>query len=148
MTTQSITSITDGQKKQYLRFVEDAAERALKEVGLDKDGLQRLIEHGDEFQSHIITGIRKSSGTKTPVRYEGSLYDPRPARGWFDEDLPYQFVVVTDRAAPHLLGTTIRVVGTTDEARELPFEDGSCVLFELEDGGDHYAARLCGFQTR
>jgi hypothetical protein len=61
MTTQSITSITDGQKKQYLRFVEDAAERTLKEVGLNKEGLQKLIEHGDEFQSRIIAGIRELS---------------------------------------------------------------------------------------
>jgi hypothetical protein len=61
MTTQSITSVTAGQKKQYLRFVEDAAEKALKEVGLDKDGLQKLIENGDEFQLHIITGIREFS---------------------------------------------------------------------------------------
>lgn len=59
MTTQSITSITAGQKKQYKRFVEDAAERALSEVGLDKDGLQKLIEHGDEFQARIVTGIRE-----------------------------------------------------------------------------------------
>ena len=58
MTTKSITS---GQRKQYLRFVEDAAERALKEVGLDKDGLQRLIENGDKFQARIITGIREFS---------------------------------------------------------------------------------------
>ncbi len=61
MTTQSITSITDGQRKQYLRFVEDAAEKALKEVGLDKDGIQKLIENGDEFQSRIMTGIRDLS---------------------------------------------------------------------------------------
>jgi uncharacterized protein (DUF4415 family) len=61
MTTQSITSITDGQKKQYKRFVEDAGERALAEVGLDKDGLQKLIERGDEFQTRIITGIRELS---------------------------------------------------------------------------------------
>lgn len=52
MTT--ITSITSGQKKQYLRFVEDAAERALGEVGLDKDGIQKLIEHGDEFQACLL----------------------------------------------------------------------------------------------
>ena len=58
MTTQSITS---GQEKQYKRFVEDAAEKALKEVGLDKDGLQKLIENGDEFQARIITGIRELS---------------------------------------------------------------------------------------
>lgn len=50
MTTQSITS---GQRKQYFRFVEDAAERALEEVSPDKDGIQRIIEHGDEFSSII-----------------------------------------------------------------------------------------------
>jgi len=55
------TSITEGQKKQYLRFVEDAAERALKETGLDKDGLQKLIENGDEFQARIVTDIRELS---------------------------------------------------------------------------------------
>lgn len=61
MTIRSITSITDGQKKQYFRFVEDAAEKALKEVGLDKDGIQKLIEKGDEFQARIVTGIRELS---------------------------------------------------------------------------------------
>ncbi len=58
MTTQSITS---GQAKQFKRFVEDAADKALAEVGLDKDGLQKLIEQGDEFQARIITGIRELS---------------------------------------------------------------------------------------
>ena len=61
MTTQSITSITDGQRKQYKRFVEDAADKALAEAGLDKDGLQKLIENGDEFQARIITGIKELS---------------------------------------------------------------------------------------
>ena len=61
MTTQSITSITDGQQKQYKRFVENAADKALSEVQLDKDGLQKLIENGDEFQSRIVTGIRELS---------------------------------------------------------------------------------------
>jgi len=58
MTTQSITS---GQQKQYKRFVEDAGDKALSEVQLDKDGLQKLIENGDEFQSRIITAIRELS---------------------------------------------------------------------------------------
>lgn len=55
------TSITAGQQKQYKRFVKDAAERALKETGLDKDGLQKLIENGDELQSRIVTAIRELS---------------------------------------------------------------------------------------
>jgi len=58
MTTQSITS---GQTKQYKRFVEDAADKALAEVGLDKDGLQKLIENGDEFQADIVASIKKHS---------------------------------------------------------------------------------------
>ncbi len=61
MTTQSITSITDGQRKQYRRFVEDAGDKALAEVQLDKDGLQNLIENGDEFQSRIMTAVRELS---------------------------------------------------------------------------------------
>lgn len=61
MTTRSITSITDGQRKQYKRFVEDAADKALAEAGLDKDGIQKLIENGDKFQSRIMTGIRELS---------------------------------------------------------------------------------------
>jgi len=58
MTTQSITS---GQTKQFKRFVEDAADKALAQVGLDKDGIQKLIENGDEFQTRIIAGIRELS---------------------------------------------------------------------------------------
>lgn len=58
MTTQSITS---GQTKQYKRFVEDAADKALAEVGLDRDGLQKLIKNGDEFQARIIADIRELS---------------------------------------------------------------------------------------
>ncbi|MBI5222322.1 MAG: hypothetical protein HY980_02385 [Candidatus Magasanikbacteria bacterium] len=57
----TVNPITSGQRKQYLRFVEDAAERALKETALDKDGIQKLIENGDEFQSRIITAIRELS---------------------------------------------------------------------------------------
>ncbi len=52
-------SITPGQKKQYLRFVEDAAEKALASVDIDKDGLQKLFGRGDEFQSDIIDSLRK-----------------------------------------------------------------------------------------
>ncbi len=63
MKNTSITSslITDGQKRQYKRFVEDATEfgsnLALAKGNLDKDGLQRLLEHGDEFNSAIAEVI-------------------------------------------------------------------------------------------
>ncbi|MFA4954996.1 MAG: hypothetical protein WC641_06830 [Patescibacteria group bacterium] len=58
MTTNSITP---GQKKQYLRFVEDAAERMLDEAGIDKDGIQRLIENGGSFQTDIAASIKRLS---------------------------------------------------------------------------------------
>ena len=53
-----ITTVTDGQKKQVKRFAEDAVDRAIAEGLLDKDGIQKLIENGDEFQAHIIAGIK------------------------------------------------------------------------------------------
>ena len=56
-----ITGITDGQKKQIKRFAEDAIDRAIAEGLLDKDSIQKLIESGDEFQIHIITGIKELS---------------------------------------------------------------------------------------
>ena len=55
--TMSKTSITSGQEKQYERFVEDAARRGaalgLKKVPMTKRDLQRLFEHGGEFQTAI-----------------------------------------------------------------------------------------------
>ncbi|MBU4285150.1 hypothetical protein KKF60_02220 [Patescibacteria group bacterium] len=58
MTTQSITS---GQQKQVKRFAEDAVDRAIAEGLLDKDGIQKLIENGDEFQADITVSIKKHS---------------------------------------------------------------------------------------
>lgn len=56
-------SITSGQRKQYFRFIEDAGEKALREAGLDKDSIQRLIENGGEFQADILASIRRLSVT-------------------------------------------------------------------------------------
>ncbi|MEK7096540.1 MAG: hypothetical protein AAB881_01120 [Patescibacteria group bacterium] len=64
MTMTSITSqFTEGQKKQYGRFVQDAGDRAFAETGFDKDSLQRLIENGDGFQADIIASIARLSVT-------------------------------------------------------------------------------------
>lgn len=56
-----ITTVTDGQKKQVKRFAEDAVDRAIAEGLLDKDGPQKLIENGDEFQTRIIAAIKDLS---------------------------------------------------------------------------------------
>ena len=52
-------SITPKQEKQYKRFVEDAAEKALVEAGPDKDGLQTLFSQGDGFQAGIVSLVKK-----------------------------------------------------------------------------------------
>ena len=56
--TQTV-AVTPNQTKQFGRFVEDASNRALKEINPDKDGLQRLIERGGEFQAYIVAGISR-----------------------------------------------------------------------------------------
>lgn len=58
MKTQSIIS---GQTKQLKKFFEDTAEKTITEAKLDKDGLQRLINNGDEFQARIIDDIGELS---------------------------------------------------------------------------------------
>lgn len=63
-----ITPITDKQKKQYYRFVEDAADKALADVGPDKEGLQRLFERGGEFQIYLRVGIYRF--TTKALNYE------------------------------------------------------------------------------
>src|SRR3989344_4258507 len=61
MSETLITTVTDGQKKQVKRFAEDAVDRAIAEGLLNKDGIQKLIENGDEFQLRIVTGIKELS---------------------------------------------------------------------------------------
>ena len=60
-----MASITSKQRKQFKRFVEDGADRALEEINLDKDGLQNLIENGGAFQDDIMASIRKHSAPKS-----------------------------------------------------------------------------------
>ena len=57
MTTES-TSVpaTEGQFKQMRRLVEDAAEKAARQLGLDKDAMQRLVEFGVVgLVPHLVT---------------------------------------------------------------------------------------------
>jgi len=59
--TKTNTRITEEQKKQYFSFVKDAAEHALKETDLDKNGLQKIIKNGDKLKKKIVTFVRKFS---------------------------------------------------------------------------------------
>lgn len=60
-----MNSITSDQRKQYNRFTQDGARKALTIVGPDKDGLQRLFGRGDEWQDYLIAGITRFTA-KTP----------------------------------------------------------------------------------
>ena len=60
-TSITSTQATDGQKKQVKRLAEDAIDRVFSEGVLDKDGTQKLVEEGDEFQADILASIRKHS---------------------------------------------------------------------------------------
>ncbi len=60
-TSITSNSITDGQKKQVKRFVEDAVDRVFNDGVLDKDGAQKLIANGDELQARVIGAIRELS---------------------------------------------------------------------------------------
>ena len=46
---------TAGQLKQINRLVADAVEKIVTKLGLDKDGAQRVIEHGDELVGNVGT---------------------------------------------------------------------------------------------
>jgi hypothetical protein len=61
----TMNSITSDQRKQYNRFTQDGARKALTIVGPDKDGLQRLFGRGDEWQDYLIAGVARFTA-KTP----------------------------------------------------------------------------------
>ncbi len=48
-----VVPATAGQLKQINRIIADAVEKIVTELGLDKDGAQRVIEHGDELVGNI-----------------------------------------------------------------------------------------------
>lgn len=53
------TSITPGQERQFLRFVGDAALKALQQVNPDRSGLQNVIANGGDLQTAIVEAIKK-----------------------------------------------------------------------------------------
>ena len=57
--TMTRSIITLEQINQYKRFVEEAADKALAELGLDRNELQKLINNGDELlRIYMIINIK------------------------------------------------------------------------------------------
>ena len=52
-------SVVSEQEEQFKLLVEQVSSRALREVNPDREGLERLIKRGDEFQRHIVSVIRQ-----------------------------------------------------------------------------------------
>ena len=111
------TSITSGQERQYDKFVGDAAKKALREIGLDKNGLQRIFERGDKLQSAIMSTLKEISAPNFSLSHTFKLKVPENYdhftqlrsfrenyRDKFDQYNPNMtdnnFIRVTDRLVP------------------------------------------------
>jgi len=70
------TSITSGQEQQFDKFVGDTAKKALREIGLDKDGLQRIFERGDKLQSVIMLTLKEISAPNFSLLHTFKLKVP------------------------------------------------------------------------
>ncbi|MFH0814609.1 MAG: hypothetical protein V1902_00735 [Candidatus Falkowbacteria bacterium] len=53
--------MTTDTTENVRRFVEEAVNTALAEVALDKEGIQKLLGNGGEFQARIVAAIRELS---------------------------------------------------------------------------------------
>ena len=53
--------ITSDQRRQLRNFVMERLNKGIKQVGLDLDGLQRLLSRGGEFLAYMAEGIRRFS---------------------------------------------------------------------------------------
>ena len=84
------TNITEGQKKQFFRFVEDATEQVLKEMNLNKDEIQKLIKNGGKFQSRIKAVIWElSTGNQcADEKAESNTIRPRGSRRRYHDPNP------------------------------------------------------------
>lgn len=84
--------ITSDQEKQFTRFVEDASLKALKEVDPDKDGIQRLIMRGGEFQAYVMAGV---------ARFTSKLPDYTEARSILGKDFISADQIMTSRGVTY-----------------------------------------------
>lgn len=114
-----MTSITSDQRKQYNRFTQDGARKALTVVNPDKDGLQRLFSRGDEWQNYLMAGI---------VRFTAKMPDYALAQSILGADFITPEEVT--KARPSIVYTDEQI---TALAESLPSED---MLKWCKDNGD------------
>lgn len=59
--TKGLFTPTEGQEKQFKKFIEDTVDQVRKEVPLDKDGIQRLFANGDKVRKDFIASLFEHS---------------------------------------------------------------------------------------
>jgi len=127
-------SITSGQKKQLLRFFEDAIDG----LQLSKGDAQRIIECGDEFQSNIVAMIR-STHVQTPVRllelvtvvdvsdvgrFVAEERFTRENGYWLSEEAKKKLLPIVSEAAPAGKVRIVRLTrGSVDEPTKVELGD-------------------------
>ncbi len=107
MTKKPITAqagIISDYEKQYLRLVEDVARQALKEFGLDQDGMRKLSDNWDKFQSRIMAAILECSVSSQFADEETTSIHGYP-EGYKPKDIAEQ-VQILRSLFPELEGAT------------------------------------------
>ncbi len=115
--TVTVDHITPDQLKQFKRFVADAGNRALKDFNPNKDGLQRLIERGGEFQAYVVAGL---------ARFTSKLPDYTLARSILGDDFISADKIATARGLVYTEDQLIEL------GRKLPDQ---ATLEQLRDSG-------------
>ena len=122
------TSITNGQRKQIVQFGTNAIEKILNELGLDKAGAQRVIEHGDEF----ARVIREASMT--------SLKDLSVTDKYKDEEVSSNYTYPKEYKGPKPINDQIKAIAEIfglDSSHAIEFTKN---LLELPAGGEGWFA--------
>ncbi len=132
MTTQSITSITDGQKKQVKRFAEDAVDRAIAEGVFDKDGLQRVIEKGDDLQAAIVAKLRELLVSSRYADEEVSSGYTYPSKYY----APSKYYVKSIAEQVKILRQFFPGLGSADDVAQKPLPDGAEGWFAIPRWGE------------
>lgn len=122
------TSITNGQRKQIVQFGTNAIEKILDELGLEKAGAQRVIEHGDEF----ACVIREASMT--------SLRDLSVTDKYKDKEVPSNYTYPKEYKGPKPINDQIKAIAEIfglDQSHALKFAKN---LPELPVGSEGWFA--------
>ena len=130
MSVSSSSSMSEEQKQQYRRVVEDAVAKAcdltLQQVALDEDGLQRLISHCDELDAAVARAIiieARALSTSDKLDHE----EVESNFGYFSHYEPKAIAMQTNRLRELIPG----VDAADEKVAERPLPDGAEGFFAI-----------------